>query len=119
MVAVPRTRIADEVPGATAVNCGNYLLHDLEKAKSYAKEFADYLEANTETDIVSATEEDLVEYIQHLRLSCSVNNVATITNYSGLTPMINSSAVNNTLGLDDKRNYPVYRSYSLGINIQF
>ena len=59
------------------------------------------------------------KYIQHLRLSCSVNNVATITNYSGLTPMINSSAVNNTLGLDDKRNYPVYRSYSLGINIQF
>ena len=43
----------------------------------------------------------------------------TITGYSGLTPMINSSAVNNTLGLDDKRNYPVYRSYSLGINIQF
>ena len=59
------------------------------------------------------------KYIQHLRLSCSVNNVATITGYSGMTPMINSSVVNNTLGLDDKRNYPVYRSYSLGLNIQF
>jgi hypothetical protein len=47
------------------------------------------------------------------------NNVATITGYSGMTPMINSSVVNNTLGLDDKRNYPVYRSYSLGLNIQF
>lgn len=28
-----------EVPGATAVNCGNYLLHDLAMAKFEAKEF--------------------------------------------------------------------------------
>ncbi|MBQ4208464.1 MAG: S-ribosylhomocysteine lyase, partial [Clostridia bacterium] len=35
-----------EVPGATAVNCGNYRLHNLEMAKWYAKEFADYLESN-------------------------------------------------------------------------
>lgn len=35
-----------EVPGATAVNCGNYLMHNLEMAKWYAKEFSDYLEAN-------------------------------------------------------------------------
>lgn len=28
-----------EVPGATAVNCGNYLLHDLQMAKWEAKEF--------------------------------------------------------------------------------
>ncbi len=37
---------ADEVPGATAVNCGHYLMHNLNLAKSYAKEYADYLEAN-------------------------------------------------------------------------
>ena len=36
----------DEVPGAAEVNCGNYLLHNLPMAKWYAKEFADYLEAN-------------------------------------------------------------------------
>ncbi len=35
-----------EVPGATAVNCGNYRMHNLEMAKWYAKEFADYLESN-------------------------------------------------------------------------
>ena len=58
-------------------------------------------------------------YISSLRLSCSVNNLATITGYSGLTPMINSYVVNGTLGIDDKRSYPVYRSYSIGINIQF
>jgi len=33
--------------------------------------------------------------------------------------MINSNVVNNTLGLDDKRTYPVYRSYALGVSIQF
>ncbi|MGM9760462.1 MAG: SusC/RagA family TonB-linked outer membrane protein [Parabacteroides sp.] len=60
-----------------------------------------------------------VKYINSLRLSCSVNNLATITGYSGLTPMINSYVVSNTLGIDDKRSYPVYRSYSLGFSIQF
>jgi S-ribosylhomocysteine lyase len=28
-----------EVPGATAVNCGNYLLHDLQMAKYEARRF--------------------------------------------------------------------------------
>lgn len=36
----------DEVPGATAVNCGHYLMHDLGMAKWYASEFAAYLESN-------------------------------------------------------------------------
>ena len=58
-------------------------------------------------------------YIRNLRLSLSVNNLATITGYSGLTPMINSSVVDQTLGLDDKRSYPVYRSYTFGLSIQF
>ena len=38
----------EEVPGATAVNCGNYLMHNLPMAKYYAKEFADYLAANND-----------------------------------------------------------------------
>jgi TonB-linked SusC/RagA family outer membrane protein len=59
------------------------------------------------------------KYISSLRLSCSVNNLATITSYSGLTPMINSYVVSNTLGIDDKRSYPPYRSYSFGLSIQF
>lgn len=57
--------------------------------------------------------------VRSLRLSCSVNNLATITSYSGLTPIINSSVVNSTLGIDDKRNYPLYRTYSVGVSIQF
>ncbi len=57
--------------------------------------------------------------IRSLRLSCSVNNLATITSYSGLTPRVNSYVVDGTLGLDDKRSYPVYRSYSVAVSVQF
>lgn len=45
----------DEVPGATPVNCGYYRMHNLEMAKWYAKEFADYLETN-------AKNSDIFEY---------------------------------------------------------
>ena len=38
----------DEVPGATAKNCGYYRMHNLEMAKYYAKEFVGYLEKNAE-----------------------------------------------------------------------
>ena len=58
-------------------------------------------------------------HVRNLRVSASVNNLATITGYSGLTPMLNSSVVDSTLGIDDKRSFPVYRSYSLGLSIQF
>ncbi len=39
---------AKEVPGATPVNCGHYLMHNLAMAKLYAGEFVDYLEKNSE-----------------------------------------------------------------------
>ena len=59
------------------------------------------------------------KYVQGLRISLSVNNLATITSYSGMTPMINSSLINGTLGIDDKNVLPVYRSYTMGISIKF
>ncbi|MBQ9428779.1 MAG: S-ribosylhomocysteine lyase [Clostridia bacterium] len=37
---------AAEVPGATAKNCGHYLMHNLAMAKWYAAEFAAYLKEN-------------------------------------------------------------------------
>ena len=57
--------------------------------------------------------------IRSLRVSCNVSNLGTITGYKGLTPMINSYVVNSTMGIDDKRNYPLYRTYSLGLSVQF
>ncbi len=57
--------------------------------------------------------------VSGFRLSVSVNNLATITGYSGLTPIINSTVINNTLGVDDKRSYPVSRTYSFSLQIKF
>ena len=61
----------------------------------------------------------LKKYVRSLRLAFTVNNLATISGYSGLSPMINSSTVNSTLGLDDKRGYPLARTYMLGLSINF
>ncbi len=58
-------------------------------------------------------------FIESMRLSLTMNNVATFTGYSGLTPMLNNSNVNATLGLDDKRSYPLYHTYTLGISLNF
>lgn len=52
---------AEAVPGATAVNCGHYLMHNLNMAKWYANEFAAYLEANADND-------DIFEYPNSERL---------------------------------------------------
>ena len=43
---------AQSVPGATAENCGHYLMHDLDMAKWYAAKFADYLAANAENPAI-------------------------------------------------------------------
>ena len=59
------------------------------------------------------------KHIRSLRVSTSVNNLATIPGYSGLTPMINSTIINGTLGIDDKNTLPVYRSYTFALSIKF
>ena len=58
-------------------------------------------------------------FVESMRLSLTMNNVATITGYSGLTPMINSSNVNGTLGLDDKYSYPLFHTYTIGLSLTF
>lgn len=58
-------------------------------------------------------------FVTSLRLSVMVDNLLTVTGYSGLTPMINHSAVSPTLGLDDKRGYPPARTFSVGVNLSF
>lgn len=58
-------------------------------------------------------------FVSGLRLSASVNNLVTFTSYSGMTPLVNSYIVGGTLGIDDKRSYPAYRTYSMAVSIQF
>ena len=55
--------------------------------------------------------------VRQIRMSLSVNNLCTLTSYSGLTPLVNSSVMNSTLGLDDKRSYPLYRTYTFAFSI--
>ena len=45
---------AQEVPGVAPENCGYYRLHNLDLAKWYANEYADYLEANADNSDIFA-----------------------------------------------------------------
>lgn len=58
-------------------------------------------------------------WLKGCRLAFTINNLATITGYSGLTPLINSSGIDDTLGVDDKRGYPVSRTYTLSLGLNF
>ena len=70
-----------------------------------------------------------VKAVQNLRLALSCNNVATFTGYKGLTPLINSTSIVGlesiaegtvgNLGVDDKRVYPLQRTFSLQLNVTF
>ena len=42
----------NEVPGATDINCGYALMHNLVLAKYYAKEFVDYLKLNKDNHLI-------------------------------------------------------------------
>lgn len=68
------------------------------------------------------------KYLENIRIALSCNNVCTFTGYSGLTPMINSASIvkqsegtntYGTLGVDDKRIYPLTRTFSLSVNVRF
>ena len=60
-----------------------------------------------------------LDWIKSARISVSVNNLYTFTNYSGLSPLINSAVVGGNLGLDDKQFYPLSRTYSVGLSVNF
>lgn len=88
-------------------------------ATDYWLESGDYLNFDYLTVAWNVPVDRFKEHIHSLRVAFSVNNLGTITSYSGLTPMINSYVVNSTLGIDDKRSYPPYRSYSVALSISF
>ena len=57
--------------------------------------------------------------IESLRLSCNIQNLCTITGYSGYDPEIGASTQSsNVFGLDNGR-YPSPTSYSFGLNVTF
>lgn len=88
-------------------------------ATDYWLERGDYLNFDYLTVGWDVPVNKVKKYIHSLRLSFTINNLATISSYSGLTPMINSSSVNDTLGVDDKRTYPLARTYTIGLSVNF
>jgi hypothetical protein len=55
--------------------------------------------------------------MQRVRVSASANNILTISGYSGLDPAVGGAADQN-FGID-VGNYPVTRSYNVGLSIGF
>ena len=55
--------------------------------------------------------------IKGLRVALSCNNVATITGYTGLTPMINSASISG--GVDARNVFPIMRTFTLQFNVKF
>ena len=85
----------------------------------YWLEKGDYLHIAYVTLGYNFNVEKMKNWVNAIRLTASVNNLHTFTHYSGLSPMINSTTVNGELGLDDKRFYPLSRTYSVGLSINF
>lgn len=95
----------------------------------YWLEKGDYVNFEYITLGYNFTKEQLgSKFLENIRIALSCNNVCTLTGYSGLTPIINSASTvrqsegtttYGTLGLDDKRIYPLTRTFSLSVNVRF
>lgn len=85
----------------------------------YWLEKGDYVHVDYVTLGWNMNFKSLKKYINKMRLTLSVNNLYTFTNYSGLSPMINNTTIGGDLGIDDKRFYPLSRTYSLGLSVNF
>ena len=57
-------------------------------------------------------------WIDHLTIYVSAQNILTFTKYTGLDPEVNSYSSDTTLGID-RNSYPMNKSVSIGANIKF
>lgn len=114
---------------STAPNLNNGKgIHDIQ-ISDYWLEKGDYVNFEYASLGYTFTKDMLkCKYINNIRLALSCNNICTITGYNGLTPMINSASLvrqnegtttYGTLGVDDKRIYPLVRTYSLSLSVNF
>ncbi len=63
---------------------------------------------------------DFSEWISSLRIYSSLNNIWTITNYSGFDPELNTTGVNNVTNFGvDRDPYPRAKSYLIGLQVSF
>ena len=81
----------------------------------YWLEKGDYV--NIEYITVGYNFTNAIKGIQNARVTLSCNNIATITGYSGLTPLINSQSING--GVDARNVTPLSRTYTLRLILTF
>jgi TonB-linked SusC/RagA family outer membrane protein len=61
---------------------------------------------------------DKFKYIRSARLYVSGSNLATITGYKGIDPEIARNDI-RLQGIDNRDKYPIVRTYTVGINVNF
>lgn len=114
----------------TYMNIGNFPTYNVlpdafnknikdQRVSDYWLEKGDYLNIAYISFGYNINTSKISNWIKSMRVSANVNNLHTFTAYTGLSPLINSSTVNDNLGIDDKRFYPLSRTYSIGLNIKF
>lgn len=110
--------------GAENLNNGKGI-HDIQ-ISDYWLEKGDYMNFEYASLGYTFTKEALkCKWINNIRLAFSVNNICTLTSYDGLTPMINSANLmkpngdSDNIGLDDKNIYPLCRTYTLSLSVNF
>lgn len=104
--------------GAQTLNDGKGI-YDIQ-ISDYWLERGDYVNFEYASLGYNFTKETLgVNWIQNLRLALSCNNICTFTGYNGLTPMINSASLSDNIGLDDKQIYPLCRTFTLSLSVNF
>jgi TonB-linked SusC/RagA family outer membrane protein len=57
-----------------------------------------------------------LNYIKGLRFALSCNNVATLTGYSGLTPILNNATIGGGI---DNNVFPIMRTYTAMLSVKF
>ena len=105
--------------GAQHLNNGKGI-HDVQ-ISDYWLEKGDYMNFEYASLGYTFTKDMLKwKFINNIHLSLSVNNICTLTGYKGLTPMINSATISgDNLGVDDKNIYPLSRTYTLSLSVNF
>ena len=56
------------------------------------------------------------KYVKSCRIALSCNNVATITGYSGMTPMLNNATLGGGV---DQNVFPIMRTYTAQLSVRF
>ncbi len=86
---------------------------------SYYIEDGSYLRFNTITlGYTLPKKVSMRAHCSRARVYCTLNNIATITNYSGYDPEVSASGSALTPGIDNS-SYPRAKSWALGVNLTF